>query len=182
MFRKAVHHSFLNFGGGETRLNVPQVSGCSIHLQPAADKLPALQIYALNDLKRQHSGYTLQTEYRLLGQFVYLKIRKGVRLMAGKDNLRKLTTEQAREIGRLGGKASVEAKRERKALKEELLLLLEQDNRQERISIALLDKAANGDVAAYKLIAEMLGEYQQQQSIDLNMPDITLVKSKCKKK
>ena len=94
----------------------------------------------------------------------------------------KRSLSEVRENGRKGGIASGEARRERKALKEELLLLLEQDNRQERISIALLDKAANGDVAAYKLIAEMLGEYQQQQSIDLNMPDITLVKSKCKKK
>lgn len=68
--------------GGETRTNVPQVSECSIHLQPAADKLPALQIYALNDLKRQHSGYTLQTEVRLFGQFVYSAIsRQGISLV-----------------------------------------------------------------------------------------------------
>jgi pantothenate kinase len=103
----------------------------------------------------------------------------------GTENLVSLanrTTEEQREIASKGGKASAEARRERKALKEELLLLLEQDNRQERISIALLDKAANGDVAAYKLIAEMLGEYQQQQKVDLNLPDITLVKSECKKK
>lgn len=103
----------------------------------------------------------------------------------GTDNLVSLanrTTEEQREIASKGGKASVEARRERKALKEELLFLLEQDSRQERISLALLEKAMNGDVAAYKLIAEMLGEYQQQQKVDLNLPDITLVKSKCKKK
>lgn len=103
----------------------------------------------------------------------------------GTENLVSLanrTTEEQREIASKGGKASVEARRERKALKEELLFLLGQDGRQERISLALLEKAMNGDVAAYKLIAEMLGEYQQQQKIDLDLPDITLVKSKCKKK
>ena len=105
--------------------------------------------------------------------------------MANEKNLvpfDKLTEKEQRAIASKGGKASVEARREKKALKEELMLLLQQDNRQERISLALIEKAANGDVAAYKLIAEMLGEYQQQQSIDLNMPDIKLVKSKCKKK
>ena len=105
--------------------------------------------------------------------------------MANEKNLvpfDKLTEKEQRKIASKGGKASVEARRERKALKEELLFLLEQDGRQERISLALLEKAANGDVAAYKLIAEMLGEYQQQQKVDLNLPDINLVKSKCKKK
>lgn len=105
--------------------------------------------------------------------------------MANEKNLvpfDKLTEKEQRAIASKGGKASVEARREKKALKEELMLLLQQDNRQERISLALIEKAANGDVAAYKLIAEMLGEYQQQQSIDLNMPDIKLVKSECKKK
>ena len=103
----------------------------------------------------------------------------------GTDNLvpmNKRTKEEQKEIATAGGIASGEARREKKALKEELLLLLEQENRQERISLALIEKAANGDVAAYKLIAEMLGEYQQQQKIDLDLPDITLVKSKCKKK
>lgn len=105
--------------------------------------------------------------------------------MANEKNLipsNKRSLSEVRENGRKGGIASGESRRERKALKEELLFLLEQDGRQERISLALLEKAMNGDVAAYKLIAEMLGEYQQQQKVDLNLPDIQLVKSKCKKK
>lgn len=36
--------------------------------------------------------------------------------MSGKDNLRKLTTDQAREIGVLGGKRSVESKRKKKLM------------------------------------------------------------------
>lgn len=44
--------------------------------------------------------------------------------MANEQNLRKLTTEQAREIGSLGGKASAEAKRKKKLMAEQIETLL----------------------------------------------------------
>ena len=53
--------------------------------------------------------------------------------MANNQNLKKtLTTEEARELGSKGGKASVKARRERKALKEELLLLLSEGDTQNK--------------------------------------------------
>ena len=49
----------------------------------------------------------------------------GGEAMAGKENLRPVSSkEEARERGRKGGLASGEARRKRKTLKEELLLLL----------------------------------------------------------
>lgn len=82
--------------------------------------------------------------------------------MANEQNLIKYTSEQsrekARENGRKGGIASGEAKRARKTLKEELLALLAEDQMQERISIALLQKAQSGDTKAFEVIRDTIGE------------------------
>lgn len=90
--------------------------------------------------------------------------------------------EEARERGRKGGKVSGESRREKKTIKKEIEIAMENGDFGERIGLALLNKSADGDVAATKLLLELLGEYQQQQKVDLNLPDITLVKSKCTKK
>lgn len=68
------------------------------------------------------------------------------------------TKEEARERGRAGGIASGKARRERKTLKEELLLLLSKGDTQEKISLALLQKAMNGDTKAFEVIRDSIGE------------------------
>lgn len=78
--------------------------------------------------------------------------------MANEENLRVPSSEEAREYGRKGGIASGEARRKRKTLKEELLLLLEQGNTQEKISLALLQKAMNGDTKAFEVLRDTVGE------------------------
>lgn len=84
--------------------------------------------------------------------------------MAGKDNLRPVSsTEEARERGRKGGLASGEARRKRKTLKEELLLMLSDGDIQEKISIALINEAINGNNAgsvtkAFEVIRDTIGE------------------------
>ena len=78
--------------------------------------------------------------------------------MANEDNLRTPSTEEAREIGRKGGIASGEARRKRKTLREELLLLLEKGDTQERISLALLQKAMQGDTKAFEVLRDTVGE------------------------
>ena len=78
--------------------------------------------------------------------------------MANEDNLRVPTSEEARENGRKGGIASGEARRKRKTLKEELLLLLEKGDTQERISLALLQKAMQGDTKAFEVLRDTVGE------------------------
>lgn len=86
--------------------------------------------------------------------------------MANEQNLIKpddLTPEQRRENASKAGKASVEAKRRRKTLKEELLLLLSDGDVQERLSLALIDEAMNGNKAgsvtkAFEVIRDTIGE------------------------
>lgn len=68
------------------------------------------------------------------------------------------TTEEQREIARKGGIASGKARKERKTMKEELLLLLSQGDTQEKISLALLQEALNGNVKAYETIRDTVGE------------------------
>ena len=84
--------------------------------------------------------------------------------MAGKDNLRPVSsTEEARERGRKGGLASGEARRKRKTLKEELLLMLSDGDIQEKISVALINEAINGNnsgsvTKAFEVIRDTIGE------------------------
>lgn len=81
--------------------------------------------------------------------------------MTNIDNLKPRTTlskEEAVEMGRKGGIASGIARRERKTLREELLLLLQKNESQERISLALLQKALDGDIKAYEVIRDTIGE------------------------
>lgn len=102
--------------------------------------------------------------------------------MANNENLvdlRNRTTEEQREIAKKGGIASGEARRKRKTLKEELLLLLEKGDTQEKISIALLQKAINGDIKAYEVLRDTIGEKQSEKieatvettTISINLED-----------
>lgn len=74
------------------------------------------------------------------------------------NNLRTPTTEEAREIGRKGGLASGETRRKRKTLREELLAMLSDGNTQESITAALLEKAMDGDVKAFEVVRDTVGE------------------------
>lgn len=83
--------------------------------------------------------------------------------MAGIDNLTPFTVDKAREVGKLGGIASGEAKRKRKTLREELLALLADGDTQEKVSLALIREAqlgnASGSVArAFETIRDTVGE------------------------
>lgn len=78
--------------------------------------------------------------------------------MANESNLRRLTSEEAREIGKKGGKASAKARQERKALKDELLLLLSNGDTQKKVSLALIEQAKNGNTKAFEVIRDTIGE------------------------
>ena len=83
--------------------------------------------------------------------------------MANEQNLRPCEYKLSQEEAKRGGKASVESRRRRKALKEELLLLLEDGDVQERISLALINEALNGNKAgsvtkAFEVIRDTIGE------------------------
>lgn len=69
-----------------------------------------------------------------------------------------LTEEEQRELARKGGIASGEARRRKKTLKEELIALLETNDNNEKISVAILNKALNGDIQAFTTIRDTIGE------------------------
>ena len=86
--------------------------------------------------------------------------------MANEQNLipnSERTPSELREKARNGGLASGEARRKRKTLKEELLLILSDGDIQEKISLALINEAINGNNAgsvtkAFEVIRDTIGE------------------------
>lgn len=91
--------------------------------------------------------------------------------MANKKNLVPFTSAQSREEaaknGQKGGRISGETRRHKKALKEILRNLLEVKQKnsrgetlttQEIICLSLLNKAAKGDVRAFEVIRDTIGE------------------------
>jgi hypothetical protein len=68
------------------------------------------------------------------------------------------TKKEARERGRRGGIASGKAKRARKTLREELIALLENGDTQEKISLAMIAEALQGNTKAFEVIRDTIGE------------------------
>lgn len=66
--------------------------------------------------------------------------------------------EELRENGKKGGLKSGESRRERKQLKKELEILLSTGDTQEKMCLALIKRALNGDVRAFVEIRDTLGE------------------------
>lgn len=79
--------------------------------------------------------------------------------MANKQNLKPCSSKsEARERGRKGGLASADARRKRKSLKEELLLMLSDGDVQKSVTLALIEKAMAGDTKAFEVIRDTIGE------------------------
>lgn len=81
--------------------------------------------------------------------------------MPNKKNLKpnsERTPRERKELAQKAGKKSGEARRARKTLKEELLILLSTGNMQKKLSLAILQQALEGNVKAYIAIRDTLGE------------------------
>lgn len=98
-------------------------------------------------------------------------------MIKGQENLIPLGSnpETDKEIRRKGALATAEKKRKRKTLKETLLTLLGSKDKngktyQDNIVIALINKALDGDVSAYKSIESSIGETQATK-IDATVND-----------
>lgn len=99
----------------------------------------------------------------------------------GHENLvpmNKRTKEEQREIAKKGGKASGEARRRKRELKELLEIALEQkteggDTKAECITNMLVEQAMAGNTKAYRLIRDTLGQapVQKIQTSEVD-PDI----------
>lgn len=83
--------------------------------------------------------------------------------MANEHNLKRFSSSEARENGKKGAKKSAEVRRARKTLKEELLLLLSEDNEQTAMCVAMLKQAKKGNVKAFGIIRDTIGEMPTQK-------------------
>lgn len=113
--------------------------------------------------------------------------------MANPQNLRKLTTTQAREIGKLGGKASAEAKKKRKTFKELLTMFGELDVKDDELRQKMLElgvskgllthdtaviisqyqRAEKGDTQAAAFIRDTKGENPKDPALNLNIESVS---------
>ena len=119
----------------------------------------------------------------------------------GESNLRPfdtLTEEEQREIRVKGGKASVESRRKRKTLREQLDLLLSLNLRNEKLkrqiqslgideeeitngmalTIAMYQEALKGNPRAYELIRDTVGEKPIDVVQNIEQPTIILERPK----
>ena len=79
--------------------------------------------------------------------------------MANEKNLKPIRdSKRARELQEKAAKKQRENIAKRKTLREELLLLLSQGNTQEKMSLALIEKAMTGDTKAFEVIRDSIGE------------------------
>ena len=107
--------------------------------------------------------------------------------MAGMDNLKPLkSVDEARELGRKGGKASGEARRKKKAMREQMEMLLslpfadeeakekmkelgipvDDIDNQMALMIATYQKALTGDTSAINIVREVIGERVQEIKVN----------------
>ena len=70
----------------------------------------------------------------------------------------KMDPERRKQIQAMGNKAYIENCKKRRQLKEDLLILLANNNTQERISLAIIENALNGDNKAFEIIRDTIGE------------------------
>ena len=102
-----------------------------------------------------------------------------------KENLQPIRTEkEARKKGQNGGIKSGEVRRAKKTMKEMLDYLLEKEisnkngekaSTQEAITIALIKQALNGNVKAFEVIRDTIGEKPtEKQEITNNTPSIVV--------
>ena len=93
--------------------------------------------------------------------------------MAKEDNLIPFTSEQSREEarinGRKGGIASGEARREKATMKKTLEMLLNEKNSKgktyrELSTLGLIKGAIDGKAENYKIMIQLLGELQEEQT------------------
>ena len=88
----------------------------------------------------------------------------------------KRSKDEARKLGKEGGIKSGEVRRMRKTMREELLAMLESGDIQENLCVALIDRALDGDIKAFQVIRDTIGE-KPAEKIDFMSTNVNLQKS-----
>lgn len=104
--------------------------------------------------------------------------------MPNPENLRPLNTigkDEAKKIRQKGQAAQIKAIKERKTLKETLLLLLSEGKTQDNITLALIQKALDGDVRAFETIRDTMGQKPIDEVKAINTTTIKLDNKDVKK-
>ena len=85
------------------------------------------------------------------------------------------TPKERKELARKAGIASGEARRRRKTLKDELIILLEQGDTQKNISVALIMEALEGNnkMKAFEVIRDTIGEKPKEAIEITNIDEAT---------
>lgn len=97
-------------------------------------------------------------------------------------NLKILSPNEARKNGKKGGIISGQIRKERKALKEQLLMMLESGDIQENICLALIDRAQSGDIKAFEVIRDTIGEKPTDKTLtEVAYTQALVVFDDCKK-
>ena len=96
--------------------------------------------------------------------------------MAREDNLKARSPSEARKLGAKGGRASGEARRKKRAMRERLQALLDGaqggESGADALAAALLGKALSGDVKAFETVMAIVGE-APRQTVELpRLPEI----------
>ena len=104
--------------------------------------------------------------------------------MSKEENLKPInqTSEEAKKNGRKGGINSGKSRKAKKLLRDELIALLETKisndegkkiTTRKKISLALIQKASNGDVKAFEVIRDTIGEKPiEKQELTIDPPQI----------
>lgn len=93
---------------------------------------------------------------------------KNKKPIPGMKNLRRFTSEEAREIGKLGAARSAQVRREKKKLRQLLEIALAMPSPTgktyaEEIVASLIEAARDGDVRAFVEIRDTIGEKPKQE-------------------
>ena len=92
-----------------------------------------------------------------------------------KANLKQdFTPAERSENGRKGAEKTNAKRRELKTLKEELKILLSLNETQEKISLALLQQALNGNVKAFEVVRDTIGQKPTDVIENINPPIINI--------
>ncbi len=89
-------------------------------------------------------------------------------------NLEKGKPFTCEEIARKAQKKAVEVRNGKKQLKEELILLLQAEDNQKKISVALIKQALNGNVKAFEVIRDTIGEKPKDVVENITPPIIEI--------
>lgn len=93
------------------------------------------------------------------------------------DNLKVLSSSEAREYGKIGGIKSGQVRRERKSFRDHILMLLKTGDTQDKLCTAILQKALNGDIKAFEVIRDTIGEKPTAADAEKNsITPVSLVK------